>query len=143
VSEAAGLSEEAMSQENVEKLRAFCESWGKRDEVDLSLLDPDVIFEDNVLPDHARETYHGHEGVIRATRAWLEPYGEFALELEQIVGTGDRLVSIHRFRAKGRHSGIEEGGRYAYLSSFRNARVIRFVAFRDPAEALEAAGLPE
>jgi hypothetical protein len=78
--------------------------------VDLALLDPDVVFEDNVLPDHARETYRGHEGVIRAARGWLEAYGEFALELEQIVGTGGRSVSIHRFRGKGRHSGIEGGG---------------------------------
>jgi ketosteroid isomerase-like protein len=132
-----------MSRENVEKLRAFCEAWGTGDEADMSLLDPDVVYEDNVLPDHTREAYRGHEGVIRATRSWLEPYEQFTIELEQIVGTADRLVSIHRFRGKARHSGIEAEGRYAYLWTFRNAKVIHFVSFRDPAEALEAAGLRE
>ena len=43
----------------------------------------------------------------------------------------------------GRHSGIEQGMRYAYLWTFRKAKVIHFVSFRDPAEALEAAGLGE
>ena len=131
-----------MSQENVERLRAFCERLDRRD-IDLALLDPDVVFEDNVLPDHAGEAYRGHEGVLRATRVWLEVYEEFAIELERIAGTGDRLVSVHRFRGTGRHSGIEEEMRYAYLWSFRDAKVIHFVTFRDPAEALEAIGLRE
>jgi ketosteroid isomerase-like protein len=130
-----------MSAENVERLRATCERWGRGGEADLSLFDPDVVFEDSILPDHAGETYRGHEGVIRATRTWLEPYGPFEIELERIVGTGDRLVSIHRFRATGRESGIEEGGRYAYLWTFRDAKVVHFVSYRDPAEALAAAGL--
>jgi len=132
-----------MSQ-NVENLRAFCETWGTRGrgELDLSLLDPDVAFEDSVLPDH-RETYRGHEAVARAVQTWLQAYEQVTIEMEQIVGTGDRLVSIHRFRGTGRHSGIEQGMRYAYFWTFRNAKVIHFVSFRDPAEALEAAGLGE
>ena len=99
--------------------------------------------EDDVLPDHAGETYRGREGVVRAARTWLEAYEQFAVELEQIVGSGDRLVSIHRFRGKGRHSGIEDGGRYAYLWTFRDAKVIHFVSFRDPVDALEAVGVRE
>jgi len=125
----------------LKRLRAVCERWGSGGEADLSLFDPDVVFEDNILPDHAGETYRGHEGVVRATRTWLEPYGQFRIELERIVGTGDRLVSIHRFRATGRHSGIEEGGRYAYVWTFRDTEVIHFVSYRRPAEALEAVGL--
>ena len=38
----------------------------------------------------------------------MQAYEQVGIELEQIVGTGDRLVSIHRFRGKGRHSGIEQ-----------------------------------
>ena len=56
----------------MEKLRAFAESWGSR-EVDLSLLDSDVVYEANVLPDQARETYHGHEGFHRASRTCMDP----------------------------------------------------------------------
>ena len=130
-----------MSQENVESLRAFCETWGRP--ADLSLLDTDVVFEDNLLPDHAGETYRGHEGVVRAARTWGEAYEQFTIELEQIVGSGDRLVSIHRFRGKGRHSGIEDGARYAYLWTFRDGKVIHFRTYRNPAQAIDAAGLGE
>ena len=127
--------------ENAERLRASCEMWESRGQPDWSLLDPDVVFEDNVLPDHAGDTHRGQEGVVRAALNWLAAYEQSTIELEQIVGSGDRIVSIHRFRGKGRYSGIEDGGRYAYLWTFRDGQVIHFVSFRDPADALEAIGL--
>jgi hypothetical protein len=40
-----------MAQENVEELRAFCKAWNAGGELDMSLLDPDVAYEDEVLPD--------------------------------------------------------------------------------------------
>ena len=132
-----------MSQENVERLRAFCATWDTRGEPDFSLLDPEIVFEDDILPDHAGETYRGYEGVARSVRTWVEAYEELTIELEEIVGSGDRLISIHRFQGKGRHTGIEDGGRYAYLWTFRDGKVIHFRTFRDPADALAAAGLRE
>ena len=64
-----------MSQENVERLRAVCERWGSGGEADLSLFDPDVVFEDNILPDHAGETYRGHEGVVEQRERGWSPTG--------------------------------------------------------------------
>ena len=94
-------------------------------------------------PDHSGETYHGHKGVIRATERWTEPFEEMTVDLERIVGTGDCLVSIHRWRAKARHTGIEFDQPLAYLWRFRDGKVIYFRSFRGPEEALEAAGLSE
>lgn len=62
-----------MSQENVERLRAFPEAWDpsatleawKQGEADLSLFDPEIAYEDTVLPDHVGETYHGYEGLCK------------------------------------------------------------------------------
>jgi hypothetical protein len=103
-----------MSQENLENLRAYLDQWSTgtwRPEaqpvVDLSLLDPDVIFEDTALPDEAGDTYRGYDGLVRAWNRYLEPYEWMAIELEQIIDAGDRLVSIQRVRAKARHTGIE------------------------------------
>jgi ketosteroid isomerase-like protein len=136
-----------MSQENVENLRAFVTEWDleamSRGEGDMSLLDPEVAYEDTNLPDHVGEIYRGHEGVARATERWTDAYEELTSELEQIVGMGDRLVSIHRVRARARHSGIEAEGPLAYLWTFRAGKVIHFQSFREPEEALEAAGLRE
>jgi ketosteroid isomerase-like protein len=143
-----------MSRENVENLGAAAEAWQMNPaggpllnrstgEADLSLFDPEVIYEDANLPDHSGETDHGHERVIRATERWTEPFEEMTVELERIVGTGDCLVSIHRWRAKARHTGIEFDQPLAFLWRFRDGMVIYFRSFRGPGEALEAAGLSE
>jgi ketosteroid isomerase-like protein len=129
--------------QNVENLRAFWEAWTPGGQMDMSLLDPDVTYEDANLPDHIGEAYRGHEGVARATERWLEPYERVTIELERIVGEGDRLVSIHRARSKARYTGIEEEGQLAYVWTFREGKVIHFRSYRDPNEALRVAGLPE
>ena len=136
-----------MSQENVENLRAVLEAlnlaaWS-RGESDMSLLDPKVTYEDTTLPDHVGETYRGHEGVARATARWTEAYERLTIELERILGSGDRLVSVHTVRGRARHSGIEAEGPVAYVWTFRNGKVIHFQSYRDPNEALDAVGLRE
>jgi ketosteroid isomerase-like protein len=142
-----------MSQENVEALRAFLETWSREpwtpeawqrgDVIDMHLLDPDVAYEDTVLPDHFGEAYRGHEGIVRAGQRWVESSEWLLVELEEIVGAGDRLVSIHRVRSKARHTGIEFGTPLAYAWTFRDGKVIHFQSFLDPAQALAAVGLSE
>jgi ketosteroid isomerase-like protein len=133
-----------VSRDHVDDLRALLEAWNveawRRGE-DMSLLDPKVTYEDTTLPDHVGETYRGHEGVARATERWLESYDRLTIELEQIVGADDRLVSLHRVWGKARYTGIEAEGPVAYLWTFRHGKVIHFQSYRDPEEALEAAGL--
>jgi len=109
----------------------------------MSVFDPDIAYEDSTLPDHMGETYRGHEGLARAAERWLEPYESVKIELERIVGRGDRLVSIHHGRSKARYTGIEDEGPLAYVWTFRNGKVIHLRSYRDPSEALEAAGLRE
>jgi ketosteroid isomerase-like protein len=141
-----------MSQENVENLRGFLEGWDPKADLQAwnageprepSLFDPELAYEDTILPDHVGETYHGYEGLARATQRWLEPFESLTVELERIVGTGDRLVSIHRVQMKARHTGIDLEGPLAYLWTFRDGRVIHLKSYADPPEALEAAGLSE
>ena len=132
-----------MSQEDVDNLRAFWETWSTSDAPDLSLLDPDVTYEDTILPDYVGETYRGHEGVARAVARWFEPFSEITISLERIVGEGDCLVSIHRVRTKARHTGIEFESLLAYVYTVREGKVIHFKSFWDPQQALDAAGLEE
>lgn len=145
-----------MSQENAEKLRALFETWTtatetwheareawRRGESDMSLFDPDVTYEDANLPDHVGEMYHGREDVLRAAERWIEPFEWLLIELEQIIDSGDRLVSIHRWRAKARHTGIEFDTPLAYIWTFRDGTVIHFRSYLDPEQALAAAGLRE
>ena len=135
-----------MPWDHVDDLRAFLEklsveAWRRGE--DMSLLDPEVTYEDTTLPDHVGEKYRGHEGVARATERWAEAYEELTIDLDRIVDAGDRLVSIHRVRGRARHTGIEAEGPVAYLWTFRDRKVIHFRSYRDPEEALAAAGLRE
>jgi len=132
-----------VSQENVDNLRAFWETWNTNEAPDLSLLDPEVTYEDTMLPDHVGETYRGHEGVARAVARFFEPFAEITYSLERIVGEGDRLVSIHRVRAQARHTGSEFDSALAYVYTMREGKVIHFKSFWDPQQALDAAGLEE
>ncbi len=140
-----------MSQENVEKLRAFLETWDpkstldawKRDEVDVSLFDPEIAYEDTILPDHATETYHGYEGLVRATERWLGSFESLTIKLNRLVGTGERVVSIQEVWMKALHSGIEFEATFAYVWTFRDGRVVHIKSYSNPAAALEAAGLQE
>jgi ketosteroid isomerase-like protein len=142
-----------MSQKNVERLHAFLEpwgrepwtpeTWGRAEVIDMSFLHPEVVYQDENLPDHIGEAYRGHDGVRRAAQRWVEPNEWLLVELKQIIGEGDRLVSIHRLRSKASHSGIEFDTPLAYLWTFRNGKIVHFRSFRDPDEALEAAGLLE
>jgi ketosteroid isomerase-like protein len=121
-----------MSQQNLDNLRAFWETWNPSEAPDMSLLDPDATYEDTILPDHVGETYRGREGVARALARWFEPFAEITIGLEQIVGEGDRLVSVHRVRTKARHTGIEFESPLAYLWTFRDGKVTHSSRFGTP-----------
>jgi ketosteroid isomerase-like protein len=129
-----------MSQENVDRLRATWDAWNRGD-LDLSMLDPEVVFEETVLPESAGHTYHGHEGVLEAWTRWTEAWEEFTTEVEEIVDAGERLVAICTVRLQGRHSGAAMTVRYAYVYTLRDGKVIHMRSYLNPAEALESAGL--
>jgi ketosteroid isomerase-like protein len=143
-----------MSWANVGTLRALFESWStdtetwheaqeawRRGERDMSPFDPEVSYDDMVMPDRVGETYQGHEGVLRATERWIEPFEWLRIELEEIVDAGERLVSIHRWHAKARQTGIEIYSPRAYVWTFKDGKIIHFRSYLDPAQALESAGL--
>jgi ketosteroid isomerase-like protein len=142
-----------MPPEHVEGLRRRLKEWDPKAEIearkrgepmpDLGLVDPDVTFVDNLLPDHAGETYRGYEGLARAIDQWLDPYDDVEIDFERIVGSGDRVVSIHRIRMKARHTGIEFDSALAYVWTFRDGKIVHIEGFFDPAKALGRAGLRE
>ena len=105
---------DAMGDANVEGLWQWGRGWrtgsgggvivdSATSEVELEQFDPDVVYEDTTLPDHAGESYRGRDGVARAIERWSEPYKELTVDLEQVFGSGDCLVSIRRVRARAAH----------------------------------------
>ena len=69
------------------------------------------------------------------------PGEELIYDLERVVGSRDRFVSIHRVRAKARYSGIVQDIQVSYVWTYRDGRCIQTQSFRGADQALKAAGL--
>ena len=147
-----------MSQENVEIVRASVATWGgvvlrpeeRPFERVMSLeettasVDPEAIYEDAVLPDHAGEAYRGVDAWVRAAEAWLQPCEWMVVDLEQIVDADDRVVSLHHARMRMRHTGLEFEMPVAYLYTFQEGKVTQPGVFlRTTQRPLKAVGLAE
>jgi ketosteroid isomerase-like protein len=61
------------------------------------------------------------------------------IELERVFSVGGHIVSLHRFRGKFRHTGMEFEGPLAYLYTVRDGKVTRWRAYPSADEAVEAA----
>jgi ketosteroid isomerase-like protein len=137
----------AMSQENVEVIkRAHERLFGDLAAFRGAAADLAEFCHPEVHVDQTRRvlnpaSYDGYEGLIRAFTEVRDAWEQFALEPEQFIDAGDRVVVVHRVRARGRGSGVEIVDRSASLYTLRDGRVVRLVIYGEPSEALEAVGL--
>ncbi len=71
-------------------------------------------------------------------------FDELTFEPERYLQApgGEVVVLIHA-RGRGRGSGLTIDNHIAWVWSFRDGQAVRLVVYEDPAEALEAVGLPE
>jgi ketosteroid isomerase-like protein len=133
-----------MSQENVELVRRCTQFWTERDfSLIPELLDPEVVIDlsRNVFnPD----VYRGYEGVKRYVDVVDEMWDRFEAKIEDVIDTGENVVTATRMSGVGRGSGVEVEMQIFQVWTFREGRVLRLIGgYRDRAEALEAAGLSE
>jgi ketosteroid isomerase-like protein len=134
-----------MAEPNAKTVREWWDDWMTADPYelgDMSVCDSQVVYEDAVLPDHVGETYRGHDGMRKAWKEATEPWDDFECELEWAQDAGDKVVSCHRIRGRGKESNIEMEARYAYVWTFSGEKVVHLQAFLGAADALQAAGLP-
>ena len=134
-----------MSRENVEIVRQIFEAVASRDrERILELYDPgvEIDFAPGTLADHVGGTvWTGHEGLRSFDRELREAFEDFDTTCEELIDAGDYVVSVSRYRARGRSSGVEVDGPLQFLVwSLREGKVTRAAWYSTRQEALEAAG---
>jgi ketosteroid isomerase-like protein len=134
-----------MSQENVEIVRRWSDSWGRRDVPDLL-----ACFNDEIEVDFSnaegpfRGIYKGRDDVIRFCWSLWEAWEVITFSFDAAIDSGDEcLVTANVFRARGRTSGINVEAHGANLWTFHEGRISRCKLFQTTDEALEAAGLSE
>jgi len=132
-----------MSQENVELAREILATLGTRDAARLiALSDPEVewhsffaLSEDGV--------YRGHEGTRRYMNDLSDAWEIARAEVDDALGIADFTIVVGRIHFRGKGSGIESASPAGWMLKFRGGKLLRFRAFREPAQALEAVGLGE
>ena len=133
-----------MSQQNVQIVRdgLAASAEGNLDAV-FAGCDPGIELEVSDAYFDAPHTYRGHEGMRELFAAQAEVFDPFRLEPEEFLDAGDRVVVMARAGGLARGSGVEVMGRFGHLWTVREGKIVRFKEFKDPAEALAAAGLSE
>ena len=117
---------EALNGRDVQALLAECDPEFRLDMAD-RVLNPEV--------------YEGHEGIRRFLADVHEAWETFTWEPEELMESGDLVLSLIRSLGRGRGSGLELDRSAAMLWIVPAERAVSLRFFRDRASAREAAGL--
>ena len=130
-----------MSQENVDKTRAFIDAYNRRDfDTALEDFDPNIQW---VLPAHQSfDSAQGTEAVRRFWEGLDETMEEMRLDPQEFVDCGDRVAVRLRYYGRGKASGVEvETEMYHQVTTFRSGVIVRMEYVTSWPEALEVAGI--
>jgi hypothetical protein len=110
---------------------------------------PAAVFDRDAVTNQAAEvlgtvgTFHGHAGWLELMGEVHEAFDAVRLEPERLVGVPpNRMVVFVRLSARGRGSGLSVDTQIAILVTILRGRAGRLDIYREPADAVAAAGLP-
>jgi ketosteroid isomerase-like protein len=132
-----------MSQENVEKTRAFVEAYNRRDfPTAVQDFHPQVEW---ILPDlMGYDSCIGPSQVIRFFEGLDESWADLRLRPQEYVDAGDRVAVRLRHYGRAKASGIElDEELFHQVTTFRDGIIVRMEYFEEWAAARQAAGLPD
>jgi ketosteroid isomerase-like protein len=134
-----------MSQENVELVRQFVQSFNRRDLAAMSeKFDPAIEWRPGGPAAVERAVYRGRDEVASGFAATWETWEVFTLGESEVRDLGDSLVWLGRARLRGGDaSHVELDQEFAVHFLMQGEKIVRFRGFREWQEALEAAGLSE
>jgi ketosteroid isomerase-like protein len=128
-----------MSQTNLEIVRRAYEAFNRRDfDAVLQVMDPELEWHQfTQFPD--RDTYRGHEDLRDRflKRQLVEQFGDFRIEIEELVDAGDHIVMIGRIVAHGSASGVPIRLRVVNILELHEGKVIRAYDASGPSQHLD------
>jgi ketosteroid isomerase-like protein len=133
----------AMSQENVEIVRAALDAWNRGDWDEWrTYLSPDFEFDSSSALGEWRGVTRGPDQVLRAIQQFREPWNSVRIEIDELIDAGEHVVARTTGHFVGR-DGIEVQAGGAWCWTFRDGVIIRGLFSNEFDEALKAAGLSE
>jgi ketosteroid isomerase-like protein len=137
-----------MSAENVEIIRGVIDAFNESGDWETlySACDPGVVLE--IATQEGRESadfqvHHGIDQVRQAIGELMTPFDEVHAVAHRYVGAGDdRVVTVLELLVRPKGSTAEiSSGKFAYLYTLREGRIVRVQDFPEPDDAFRAAGL--
>jgi uncharacterized protein len=130
----------AMSQENIELVRAIIEAAPDWDRV-RPLLHPEARLDQSRIPDGG--VYEGREEFGRFFHRWFGTWDDLKITPERFIEDGDRVLALSTITGRGKGSGVPVVIRAADLWTIRDGKIFSLVGYTDRSEALEDLGLSE
>jgi ketosteroid isomerase-like protein len=104
------------------------------------IFDPEIVWLPGEGVFDVEDEYHGHDGVRRFWRTWLQAWETVELQLIGTYAIGPTVVGFHRQRVRGRTTGIEREIADANIWTLEGGKVVRFEIVPDRDEGLRRAG---
>lgn len=127
-----------MPQKNLEIVRSAYEAFNRRDfDGLLELMDPELEWHQfTQFPDRA--TYRGREELRDRflKQQLVEQFGDFSIEIEELVDAGDHIVMIGQIAAHGSASGVPIRLRVVNILELREGKIIRAYDASGPSQYL-------
>ena len=128
-----------MSQHNVELVQAALAGFVASDEATWAPLDKDIEVHDHDIMDAGE--YRGRAGFGRWIEDWEAAWSESAVEPQEFIDAGERVVVFILQKTTGQGSGLALEREDAMVFEVRNGKTVRLDYYNDRAEALKAVGL--
>jgi ketosteroid isomerase-like protein len=128
--------------DNVALIRRAYELWNEGDlDAMFALLAPDVVAIGHPeFPDPG--PVRGREPVKSWMKSLIEAWDEVLVDVEQVIGAGDRVVVLFRVRGRGRGSGVEvTSGQDAHIWTLQDGMAVAFKWYQGTTDALKDAGI--
>jgi ketosteroid isomerase-like protein len=134
-----------MSQEDVEMLRRLYEQWATGDLSSTDFFDPNAEYSRIGSETPGMEgQWSGFDAMKNAMREYLRPFADLRIEAERIIDLGEgRVLVLSRHTARGKQSGVPIEHENGDLFELRDGKIVRYDAYWNRADALEAAGLSD
>jgi ketosteroid isomerase-like protein len=139
--QAAGLSEQAISHENVEVVRRSIEAWNRRDRAAFLALfrsDAEIDWSRSRAP--FKGVYRGQTERQAFWDVFWSTFEDVHIETHGLLEAGSEVVVLNTAHMRGR-DGIEVVARSALVDTVESGKITRLRLFQERAEALEAVGL--
>jgi ketosteroid isomerase-like protein len=128
-----------MSQENVELVQGALEHFASTGEPPWYALGEEVEVHDHDILDAGE--YSGHEGFGRWLEDWAAAWSEYAMEPEEFLDAGERVVAFILQKATGHGSGVALERHDAMVFEVRDGKIVRLDYYNNRDQALKAVGL--